>query len=185
MLRLAASAGRVLRNCRVLGDPPASRSSRTIFAAAPIALATPSCVGAAVAFHHQAAQPEKHRAVVVVGIEMVRAATRSPGARSGSRSSSAPNWRNARRSRSATKRAVPSTVFSAILPEKPSDTITSTSPRDSLSPSMKPSKVSGRCVAARERAAPRRASLGALHVLGADVEQRDARALRDRATMRA
>ena len=38
----------------------------------------------------------------------------------------------ARRSRSVTKRAVPSAVFSAILPEKPSDTITSTSPRDNL-----------------------------------------------------
>ena len=33
--------------------------------------------------------------------------------------------RNARLSRSATKRAVPSAVLSAILPEKPSQTITS------------------------------------------------------------
>ena len=37
-----------------------------------------------------------------------------------------------------TKRAVPSTLFSAILPAKPSHTITSWSPRASLSPSTKP-----------------------------------------------
>src|SRR5207248_3834722 len=37
---------------------------------------------------------------------------------------------NARRSKSVTKRAVPSAVLSAILPEKPSVTTTSTAPRD-------------------------------------------------------
>ena len=37
--------------------------------------------------------------------------------------------RNARLSRSATNRAVPSAVLSAMLPEKPSHTITSCSPR--------------------------------------------------------
>jgi len=46
----------------------------------------------------------------------------------------------ARRSRSVTKRAVPSMVLSAILPEKPSVTITSASPRPSRSASIKPSK---------------------------------------------
>ena len=157
------------------------RSSRTIFAATPIAVRDAGLVGAAVALHDDAVEPEEDRAVVIVGIEMMRAAVRSPGARSGSRSSSAPSCGTRACSRSATKRAVPSTVFSAILPEKPSHTITSTSPRDSLSPSMKPLKVSGRCVAARSAAAASRMLVGALHVLGADVEQRDARASRGRA----
>src|SRR3569623_2121465 len=56
---------------------------------------------------------------------------------------------NASRNKSATNRAVPSAVLSAILPEKPSHTITSTAPRDNLSPSMNPAKVIGRWSAAR------------------------------------
>ena len=45
-------------------------SLRTIRAATPMALAMPFGVGVAVAFHDQAVQPEEHRAIVIIGVEV-------------------------------------------------------------------------------------------------------------------
>ena len=95
-------------------------------------------VGAAMALHDDAVEAEEDRAIMIVGVEMVRAADSVAGREIRKPIFERIELVKARRSRSATKRAVPSAVLSAILPEKPSHTITSTSPRDSWSPSMKP-----------------------------------------------
>src|SRR5438270_13918157 len=118
-------------------------SLRTIVAATRIALATPLAVAPPWLFTTRPFRPRKTAPLWLLG-------SRWPCSKlSAGRDSANPAFdRNelvkARRSRSVTKRAVPSAVLSAILPEKPSVTTTSTSPRDSWSPSVKPSKRNGR-----------------------------------------
>ena len=70
--------------------------------------------------------------------------------------------------------AVPSAVFSATLPVKPSVTTTSAAPAPISSPSTKPQKSMG-SVEARRICAARFTGLDALHVFLADVEDADGR----------
>ena len=124
------------------------------------------------ALHDDAVEAEEDRAVVVVRIEMVRAAARSPGARSGSRAWSGSSCVKARRSRSVTNRAVPSIVFSAILPEKPSvDDHVDLAAAEPVALDEAVELASAGASAARSVAAASLQLIGALHLLGADVEQ--------------
>jgi hypothetical protein len=77
----------------------------------------------------------------------------------------------ARRRRSVTKRAVPSSDLSAMLPEKPSVTTTSTSPREILSPSMKPFEAHAEIVRLAQDCGGVLELVGSLQFLGADVEE--------------
>ena len=95
------------------------------------------------ALHDQPVQAQEDRAIVIVGIE-VDLEQVERGLDSAKPALDRSDEVKARRSRSVTKRAVPSAVFRAILPENPSVTTTSISPRLSLSPSVKPSNLSGR-----------------------------------------
>ena len=100
-------------------------------------------VGAAMALHDQPVQAQKHRAIVIIGVEVdLEQVERGPRQREPALDRK--DEVKARRRRSVTKRAVPSAVFRAIFPEKPSVTTTSMSPRLSRSPSVKPSNRSGR-----------------------------------------
>ena len=140
--------------------------------------------GAAVAFHHHAVEPEEDRAVVVVGIEMVlqQLGRRARDQEAELRAQRAGEARCA--AGRSTKRAAPSIAFSAILPENPSVTTTSTSPRLILSASMKPSNSAPAPVAALQLAGGFLQLVGALGLLGADVEQAHARRARSPVTIR-
>src|SRR6185437_7476032 len=118
-------------------------SLRTIIAETRIALATPFGFAEPWLFTTRPLRPRKTAPLWLFGSRWTLSRL-SAGFDSANPALERSELLNARRSRSVTKRAVPSAVFNAIFPEKPSVTTTSTSPRDSWSPSVKPSKRNGR-----------------------------------------
>ena len=124
-------------------------------------------IGAAVTLDADAVQSEEHRSIVDARIDArAHRAERRPDEQGAE-----PRQRRADQrafSRWVYSRAVPSAVFSAIFPVKPSVTMTSTPPAMS-SPSMKPWNADGERSAAGCRRLLYR--VVALQVLGADVEQ--------------
>ncbi len=132
-------------------------------------------VGAAMALHRDAVEAEEDGAVVA---PRDRARSRSLfSARRAKQIADARESANAGRPRAGSRHracAVPSAVFSATLPVKPSVTTTSTVPAAMSSPSTKPWKLQRRAGVAQ--AAPRLAHrVVALQLLGADIEQPDGR----------
>ena len=118
-------------------------SLRTIRAATPIAFAMPFGLAAPWLFTTRPFSPRKTAPLWLLGSRWTLSRL-SAGYESAKPAFDRSELLNARRSRSVTKRAVPSAVLSAILPENPSVTTTSTLPRDSWSPSVKPSKRKAR-----------------------------------------
>ncbi len=100
--------------------------------------AKPFGVGAAMALDDDAVQAEEDAAIDLARIHLVAQASGRRRARTDSRSApdGRASWRRA--DSRAIWRAVPSAVFSAILPAKPSVTTTSTVPLPMSSPSTKP-----------------------------------------------
>ena len=118
-------------------------------------------IGAAMAFHHHAVEAQKNAAIGSARIKP--AAQRIERARGDEGADAGPteSVSSERRRNWPTSLAVPSAVFSAILPVKPSVTTTSTVPSAISSPSTKPWNAIGsrhwwRCAGSRRRLSPRR-----------------------------
>ena len=125
--------------------------------------------------HGDAAEAEQDRAADRVGVESAaQPAERRAQQQAARRPRSAPT-RAASRIASATARAVPSSVFSATLPVKPSVTTTSAAPVSRSRPSTLPTKSIA--VGAGERLVRLDHVGPALLLLLADREQGDAGAL--------
>src|SRR5204863_9916686 len=105
------------------------RSARTILAALPIAVATPSSLALPWLFTTSPFRPRKTAPLWLLGSRWWRSSS-AAGREIRNPIFERTERVKARRRRSVTKRAVPSSDLSAILPEKPSVTITSTAPRD-------------------------------------------------------
>src|SRR3954470_20906102 len=118
-------------------------SLRTIRAATPIALATPLALALPWLFTTRPLSPRKTAPLWLFGSRWTLSRL-SAGRDSAKPAFERSELLKARRRRSVTKRAVPSAVLSAIFPEKPSVTTTSTPPRESWSPSVNPSNRNGR-----------------------------------------
>ena len=174
------------RNCReVLARSAAVRSSRTILAATADRVRDAELGRAAVALHDDAVEPEEDRAVVVVGIEMVaqQLGRRARDQEADLRAQS--NCWNARLSRSATKRAVPfDRLQRDVAREAVGHDHVDIAARElvALDEAVEAQRQVGR---GAQRCGGIAELVGALHVLGADVEQRTRGALQVRVTMRA
>ena len=102
------------------------------------------CVRAAVALHYHAVEPKKHAAIGAARVHLPRAARNAPRGEQCARARRTANAVSALAQKVRDSAcAVPSAVFSATLPVKPSVTTTSTEPVPMSSPSTKPQNSIG------------------------------------------